>query len=242
LRASLLAALTGIGLLAGTGLAIIIGRGGEYETRAAASREPGRTLDFRLFHDGLLIADSTDRFDRAMRFLAAIMSIEERRTAAALTWLAAQEPAAPAPATAARPAPATAPRATVASVPIGQRLLDLINARRSSAGLAPVATNARLSGVATSFAQQLLDTGTVSHTAPDGSTIGDRLAAAGFAGSYGGEVIAWGTAGWDPESIVQAWMNSAHHRTVILSASLSVAGAACASDGIEMRCVVDFAG
>lgn len=247
MRAFLLAAITGVIAVACAVLAFAIdrGAGGEAHLDAAAATEPGRMADFRYFNGGLLIADGADRFDRAMRFLAAIMSIEERRTREALIALAALQPT-PAPARAqarlAAPPAAPAPRTMASSVPIGQRLLDLINGRRAAAGLAPVAANGALAQAASAYAGQLLTSGTMSHTGPDGSTMAGRLAAAGFANTWGGEVIAWGTAGWSADAIVQAWMDSAQHRVVILSANLTVAGAACVSDGSEMRCVVDFAG
>ena len=247
MRVSLLAALTGGIAVACAVLVFAIDRGpgGEARTDAAAATEPGRTADFRYFNDGLLIADGADRFDRAMRFLAAIMSIEERRTMAALAALVAQQPT-PAPARAqtrlAAPPAAPAPRTMASSVPIGQRLLDLINGQRASAGLAPMDANGALTQAASAFAQQLLESRSMSHTGLDGSTMAGRLAAAGFANTWGGEVIAWGTAGWSADAIVQAWMDSAQHREIILSAHLTAAGAACVSDGSEMRCVVDFAG
>ncbi len=245
MRASLLAALTGSIAVACAVLVFAVDRapGNEARPDAAAAAEPGRALDFRYFNDGLLIADGAERFDRAMRFLAAIMSIEERRTREALIALAALQPApARAQARMAAPPAVPAPRTMASSVPIGQRLLDLINGERSAAGLAPVAANGALAQAASAFAQELLASGSMSHTGPDGSTIAGRLAAAGFANTWGGEIIAWGTAGWSADAIVQAWMDSAQHRTVILSAQLTVAGAACVSDGSGMRCVVDFAG
>jgi uncharacterized protein YkwD len=60
-----------------------------------------------------------------------------------------------------------------------------------------------------------------------------------------GEVLAWGSNGWTPAEIVQAWMDSPAHREQIMSGIYSRAGAGCyfsKSTGTTMvRCAMELA-
>lgn len=54
---------------------------------------------------------------------------------------------------------------------------------------------------------------TVSHTGPDGSPLVTRIEGAGVPFTVMvGETLAMGSLGWEPASVVQAWMDSPAHR------------------------------
>ena len=121
-----------------------------------------------------------------------------------------------------------------------------VNQRRVSAGLQPLAVESRLANSAATYANVLADTNTFSHTGPDGSTLVTRDEAAGFPFTVQiGEVLAWGSNGWTPAEIVQAWMDSPAHHEQIMSAVYARAGAGCYftnSGGTEMvRCAMELA-
>ncbi len=121
-----------------------------------------------------------------------------------------------------------------------------VNQRRVSAGLQPLAVESRLANSAATYATVLADTNTFSHTGPDGSTLVTRDEAAGFPFTVQlGEVLAWGSNGWTPAEIVQAWMDSPAHHEQIMSAVYTRAGAGCYftnSGGTQMvRCAMELA-
>jgi uncharacterized protein YkwD len=127
-----------------------------------------------------------------------------------------------------------------------QRVRDLVNQQRAQGGLAPVAPEPRLATAASGYAKLLSDYHWFAHVGPDGSTFISRIEAAGVPFNVQfGEILAWGTQNWPPESIVQAWMDSPTHREEIMSPAYRRAGARCyftAPDGITVYCVMDFAG
>jgi uncharacterized protein YkwD len=126
------------------------------------------------------------------------------------------------------------------------RVFALVNARRTSAGLAPVAFEPRLAASAGAYAQLLVERNWFSHTGPDGSDMVSRNEAAGFPFTVQeGEVLAWGTAGWTPEAMVQAWMDSPAHREELMGAVYARAGAGCyftKDAGGTVKCAMEFAG
>ena len=160
---------------------------------------------------------------------------------------AAQPPAAaiePPPAAPKAPSPPPAPPAPeVWSDPaFAAELLAMINRERAAAGLRPLASDSRLAIAAGSHAQFLASTRTLSHTGRGGSTFGARIVAAGYPSNVVlGEIIAFSTSG-DPASIMASWLASPSHHAQIMSPAYIAAGAACASTGVEIRCVVDFGG
>jgi len=158
------------------------------------------------------------------------------------------------------PPPPSPPSPTVASPVLGepdalppsaawekaaytQAVRDAVNAIRASAGLPPLMEDAGLNSVAAGYAHTLADARWFSHTGPDGSTLGQRLAAAGISGPAG-EVLAMGSNGWSPAAVAQAWLDSAPHRAIILGA-YGWAGLACVfniEEGHEVvRCVMVLA-
>ncbi|RMI30185.1 CAP domain-containing protein [Nocardia stercoris] len=66
------------------------------------------------------------------------------------------------------------------------------------------------------------DQGFFSHTDPDGTDPGDRIAAAGYTWQAYGENIAQGQA--DANAVVTAWMNSPGHRANILNCGFTQIG------------------
>ena len=121
-----------------------------------------------------------------------------------------------------------------------------VNQRRAGAGLPPLAVESRLANSAATYAKVLADTNTFSHTGPGGSTLVTRDEAAGFPFTVQiGEVLAWGSNGWTPAEIVQAWMDSPAHHEQIMSAVYTRAGAGCYftnSGGTQMvRCAMELA-
>jgi uncharacterized protein YkwD len=124
------------------------------------------------------------------------------------------------------------------------QVLALVNQRRASAGLGPVAVESRLEQSARDYAKVLADNNWFSHTGPDGSTLVTRVTATGFPFDVQiGEVLAWGTDHWQPAEIVQAWMDSPGHKEQLLG-PYTRAGAGCyfTDAGSTVRCVIDFAG
>ena len=107
-----------------------------------------------------------------------------------------------------------------------QYMLELINAERAAAGVAPLAFNGDLNESAEDHTAWMLATDTFSHTGAGGSSPGDRMAAAGyqFTGSWTwGENIAMqserGAPGYqdDVADLHESLMNSSGHRANILS-------------------------
>lgn len=121
-----------------------------------------------------------------------------------------------------------------------------VNRRRAEIGLAPVVVEARLTQASKDYAKVLADYDHFSHTGPDGSTLVTRVEAAGFPFTVQlGEVLAWGSNGWPPADIVQAWMDSPSHREQILSPVYTRAGIGCyftEEADLTVRCVMDLAG
>ena len=96
------------------------------------------------------------------------------------------------------------------------RVLELTNAERQKAGLAPLAASAQLANAAQTYSQVLAATGCFEHTCGPVPNFGDRDAQAGYTGWTAiGENIAAGYP--SPEAVVAGWMASPGHRANILS-------------------------
>lgn len=79
---------------------------------------------------------------------------------------------------------------------------------------APLQPRDALTCVARAYAQRMHDRGFFSHTGDDGSTVTDRIDAAGIAWRAVGENIAEGRA--TPQDVVASWLDSPGHCTNIL--------------------------
>ena len=143
--------------------------------------------------------------------------------------------------------------ATAASCdgPAADATLCMLNGERTDRGLAPLRPNAKLTGVATAYAQDLVTGSYFSHTGRDGSSAFDRIERSGyiprFAGWVVGENLAWGTGELaTPGAIMTAWMNSPGHRENILNPEFReigigvVAGNPAAADGLGATYATEF--
>lgn len=107
-------------------------------------------------------------------------------------------------------------------------LLSHINAERQAAGLAPLAPDPRLAGVARSHALDMIARHYFSHITPDGATAATRLARGGIRFAAAGENLA------GHSNVVGAHemlMASQAHRAVILSPRFTRAGIAVVRGG-----------
>jgi uncharacterized protein YkwD len=96
--------------------------------------------------------------------------------------------------------------------------LCLLNAQRSRHGLSPLSSQGRLQRAATAYSRKMVTQHFFDHVGPDGSTLQQRIASAGYGGwSTIGENIAWGSGRLaTPATIVTEWMHSPGHRANIL--------------------------
>jgi uncharacterized protein YkwD len=108
------------------------------------------------------------------------------------------------------------------------RIVELVNAERARAGLAPLTRQAQLAAAAGDYAVTIAGTGSFSHDAVDGSRLQERGEAHGYFGwTFRGENLA---AGQDsPERVVRAWMDSPTHRANVLAAQACEIGVGRAS-------------
>ncbi|HWV85069.1 MAG TPA: CAP domain-containing protein [Capillimicrobium sp.] len=104
--------------------------------------------------------------------------------------------------------------------------LCLINRERRAHGLAPLKADRRLTRAATRYSRQMVRHGFFDHVGPGGSTMYQRVEAAGYTRWRTlGENIAWGAGPLaSPARIVASWMRSPGHRRTILDARLREVG------------------
>ncbi len=95
-----------------------------------------------------------------------------------------------------------------------QQLYDLINNERAKAGLAALTPNNSLETSAGWHSDDMALNNFISHTGSDGSSFWDRALAAGYSGSWGGEIIMYSNS---PAAAMAWWMGDAPHRDMILS-------------------------
>ncbi|HEU5222758.1 MAG TPA: CAP domain-containing protein [Candidatus Lumbricidophila sp.] len=95
------------------------------------------------------------------------------------------------------------------------RVLQLVNQARSEHGAAPLALHAALQQAACDHSSDQAAHNTMSHTGSNGSTMSQRISAAGYNWSTCGENVAAGYG--SPESVFNGWMNSPGHRANILN-------------------------
>ena len=122
-----------------------------------------------------------------------------------------------APPSSGAPTTSSTPNPTQTSSPdrtYAQQVFDLTNQQRTANGLSDLASNAELDQSAQAYAEAMATQGFFSHSGPDGSTPGTRIAATGYQASTWGENIAYGYG--TPAEVMNGWMNSAGHRANIL--------------------------
>jgi uncharacterized protein YkwD len=101
-------------------------------------------------------------------------------------------------------------------------MLTYVNAVRADAGVPPVRICANLRTSAGRYALSMARTGSVDHVGPDGSSSGERMAAAGYRGRVLGETLAGGQ-----DTVVQvmrAWRASPTHFAVMTDPRLRHVG------------------
>jgi uncharacterized protein YkwD len=96
------------------------------------------------------------------------------------------------------------------------RIIELVNAERALAGLAPLARHAGLASAAGDYAAAMAGGAFFSHTSLDGSGVQERGESHGYvAWTFLGENLAAGQS--TPERVVRAWMASPTHRANVLA-------------------------
>jgi uncharacterized protein YkwD len=101
----------------------------------------------------------------------------------------------------------------------------LINGIRASNGLSALATNGSLASAAREHSQDMASNGYFSHYGLNGSGPDSRAKANGYSFSMIGEDIYAGNMNLNsPSAAVNAWMNSAEHKAIILNGSFTEIG------------------
>ena len=113
-----------------------------------------------------------------------------------------------------------AEKAPVGTADYAEAVVALVNEERAKAGLEALQTTAPLTACAALRASEL--EASYSHTRPDGSRCFTAFDACGADYSVAGENIAMQYR--DPESVMEAWMNSEGHRKNILRADFGKIG------------------
>lgn len=107
-----------------------------------------------------------------------------------------------------------------------QRVVDLVNQERARVGCAALTVNAQLMTAARLHSEDMAMNNRFSHTGSDGSTVQQRIDAAGYAWSRYGENIAAGLS--TPDAVMfdsaYGWMSSPGHRANILNCSMREIG------------------
>ncbi len=104
------------------------------------------------------------------------------------------------------------------------KLLNLINQKRAEAGCDPVTGNDKLRVAAERHVVDMRDNNVKGHTGSDGSLPAQRIAQAGYAASATGEIMYWSNGPSDEVKNVDAWMNSADHKRIMLNCDYKDAG------------------
>ena len=107
-------------------------------------------------------------------------------------------------------------------------VLNLTNVERTKQGLNPVTWNDKLASAIENHCKDMIANNYFEHVSPSGSTPGDRATAAGYRWLRVGENIAKGQT--TPQEVVNAWMNSPHHRDNILNPDFTELGVALEYD------------
>lgn len=150
------------------------------------------------------------------------------------------EPSAPTVTSGATPpqAPAIPPPDSVVVTPAGD-FAGMLNSVRSNAGSAPVSYDARLGRAAQGHANDMLSNNFFSHTGSNGSSVGDRVTAAGYQWRTVGENIARGQE--DEAAVLQAWVNSPGHQRNNVNPNFEDFALAKAGSGSQQYWVLVFA-
>lgn len=102
---------------------------------------------------------------------------------------------------------------------VEQSVARMINDQRAFYSLAGYTLATELTQAARGHSRDMADNHFTGHTGSDGSTPLQRILAAGYDAWAWGETIGWGFGG-DSSAMVNWWMNSPVHRSLILSGTL----------------------
>jgi uncharacterized protein YkwD len=119
----------------------------------------------------------------------------------------------------ASPAPTSAPPDLAGAA---LELFNRANAFRLQNGLLPFRYSSLLAASAERHSQDMAETGNISHTGSDGSTVRQRVADTGYGNWPTDEVVFGGVATVD--DAWQFWITDPHHRAVLLNPKLLEAG------------------
>ncbi|MDQ7910898.1 CAP domain-containing protein [Phytohabitans sp. ZYX-F-186] len=143
------------------------------------------------------------------------------------------------PRTPASPTPRRSPSATPTRPPTESgssptqsadenKVVEIANQERASAGCGPVKVNAKLAAAAGLHSQDQAEHDNMSHTGSDGSTPWERSEEAGYTNAIGENVAA----GYrTPAAVMDGWMNSEGHRANILNCDAKAIGVGLAYAG-----------
>jgi len=124
-----------------------------------------------------------------------------------------------APAPTPRPNPTPEPQQPSSTA---QQILDLVNAERAKAGVAPLKLNTKLNQVAQEKARDMYENNYFSHNSPTYGSPFDMMKQFGVNYTYAGENIAKGFTSSD--RVMQGWMNSPGHKANILNPNFTELG------------------
>jgi uncharacterized protein YkwD len=106
----------------------------------------------------------------------------------------------------------------------------LVNQQRAAAGVSALAHDRHLARAAGRFSTSMVRQQFFSHVSPQGSTPDARAHAAGYSGGSLGETIGWGEGELaTPVAIVEGWMESPPHRSILLGGAFRRIGLGMAS-------------
>ncbi len=147
-----------------------------------------------------------------------------------------------------KPAPAPVPTPTPSDFAsqIEQFVVQGMNAERAKEGLAPLAADVKLAGIARSHSADMLANNYFDHTNKSGCNAGCRLDKDSYLWRSYGENIHWMSgytlsAADAANKIVQAWMNSSGHRANILKSTFTKVGVGIAIEGTKVYTTADYA-
>ena len=155
-------------------------------------------------------------------------------TPAAKPATPAAKPAAPAAKPAAPAAKPAAPADNNSNTTVGnfsafqKEVVDLVNVERTNRGLNPLKLDEKLSNVATTKSQDMINKNYFDHTSPTYGSPFDMMKQFGISYKSAGENIAMGQN--SPKEVVTAWMNSPGHRANILNSSFTDIGVGIAKN------------
>ncbi len=131
--------------------------------------------------------------------------------------------------------------------PSASDVISAVNSLRASHGLPAYAVNSILMGTAQAQADYMASIGTFSHTGPGGSSVTQRLLAAGYPlagdlslGGFRSENVVMGS-GMTPAEAVASWTTDSLHLNTMLSPDLQEIGAGVAEKDGTFYYVIDCA-